>query len=912
MSGSQQLIQLHFITHEDEEDLSLKILEMEEEQLVAAVECTPKATRGQRKGILEGVVTPTHPQAKGKGNQAPALLQAPKEPPTFNQAPKKSPIKEQAPKNAPTEASNPQSNPVPTPVPIEAHPYLFDATNDAIMEDLSHQTIKPSTQEPNDGRKIKPVGPLASSLAQATSPKAIVNHILDTPFTLSLGEVIGTSKEVTQQLQDLIRIRRQPPPITRSFYGTPPNASLMCLTSSPLITINVHCNGQLINAVIDSGSTLNVVKESIANSIIRLPINRRMSTNIRDANGGLAKLTGMISEVPLFCGAAKTWANIFVSPDNDSNFGLLLGRPWMQGNSISIIEKASGTYLIFGADPEIPLEMCVQKGAISFETGFLVTQEPGSNAGHSSGSLSQPTSPPVSPSMSSSSIHSPALTMEGITPSAFRPFPDTLSHVNRLHSAPERLGEGQEQGHNFTSASYFITEQSSPPSPVEEPSRPQTPSAHSELSQGFRPTQMIPLLRLPPPNNTSLATNPAIQRLSTQFERVTRGVTSRMEPAGPVGSPLSPHYSQSYAQAYTDAHHSLLGTLESLAGYSHSLREIMVDTAHATPGERGIDVHGNQYQDFSCIVSELTVAHPETLQDNPQMSYTSYPGAAYVCFYPYPGNPTKHYGMPMDQAVSPTVPVGYPFDPYDDSDHIRSPTPSWLAIPSSSWLATPSPPSPSPSEEPVETCLSLPDSTPSCLLISEDTDMNSPGSFLYDTDDHSELVYPSPPPPLSPQSDLSAFEPAPGPEIVEDQGMVMEFTHGHIFMFRTPTGWIAEIEENPPSTLTLPTPPASPESEDSSEFLDDSSPSNLLLLASAVEFAEGTSHPYPFDSVTYPESFLSNRTSDTSHTLDDFTNLYDFQDPQSYSAGHLTYPGDDNQTQPYFWFPPLTEEMFHY
>ncbi|KIM50661.1 hypothetical protein SCLCIDRAFT_144918 [Scleroderma citrinum Foug A] len=99
----------------------------------------------------------------------------------------------------------------------------------------------------------------------------------------------------------------------------------MCLTSSPLITINLHCNGELINAVIDSGSTLNVVKESIANLIIRLPINRKLTTKMRDANGGQSRLTGMISEVPLFCGAAKTWANVFVSPDNDSGFELLLG-----------------------------------------------------------------------------------------------------------------------------------------------------------------------------------------------------------------------------------------------------------------------------------------------------------------------------------------------------------------------------------------------------------------------------------------------------------------------------------------------------------------------------------------------------------------------------------------------------------
>ena len=45
---------VQFITHEDGEDLDLQILEMEEEQLVAAAECSHKTTRGQRKGIFEG------------------------------------------------------------------------------------------------------------------------------------------------------------------------------------------------------------------------------------------------------------------------------------------------------------------------------------------------------------------------------------------------------------------------------------------------------------------------------------------------------------------------------------------------------------------------------------------------------------------------------------------------------------------------------------------------------------------------------------------------------------------------------------------------------------------------------------------------------------------------------------------
>ena len=401
---------VRFITHDEEENTdqdNQDIMNMQAEHFVAAAEHSPEATRGQRKGIFEGVYIPTHSERKGKENQVPAPLQTPILPPKFKEAPRRSPITDQAPKNGPISASSSQSASIPSPIPIEVHPYLFDGSDDAIMEDCSHQNIKSSTQEPKDKRKSKPTSPLGSSLAQNTSPTAIVDRILATPLTLSVGEVIGTSKEVSTQLQDLIRIRRQAPPIIKSPQGTPPHASMMCLTSSPLITINLHCNGQLINAVIDSGSTLNVVKESVANSVLRLPINRKITTTMRDANGGQAQLTGMITEVPLFCGEAKTWANVFVSQDNGSAFDLLLGRPWMQGNAISIIEKESGTYIIFGADPEIPLEMCALKGAPPHGAGFLFSEEPGDAFQTLSASLPQPTSPPASSPMSSDFIHSP-------------------------------------------------------------------------------------------------------------------------------------------------------------------------------------------------------------------------------------------------------------------------------------------------------------------------------------------------------------------------------------------------------------------------------------------------------------------------------------------------------------------------
>ncbi|KIM66114.1 hypothetical protein SCLCIDRAFT_111531 [Scleroderma citrinum Foug A] len=247
---------------------------------------------------------------------------------------------------------------------------------------------------------------MSSSLSQNNNAKVIVDCILATPFTLSVGEVISSSKDISQKFQDLIRIKRQPIPqpipFVRNVQGVPPSASFACLASCPLITVHFLCNGQLVKAIINSGSTLNVVRNSIAKTVIKMPMDTSHIMHMKDANGGTSKLLGLILHVPLFCGAAKTWAHVYISPDNNSDFDLLLGRPWAQGNTISIVEKDSGTYIVFGADPDQPLEMCVAEphsGHSDFGTGLLATLEPGDDP-------AQQPSPPLEDIPLSTSVHS--------------------------------------------------------------------------------------------------------------------------------------------------------------------------------------------------------------------------------------------------------------------------------------------------------------------------------------------------------------------------------------------------------------------------------------------------------------------------------------------------------------------------
>ncbi|KIM51064.1 hypothetical protein SCLCIDRAFT_33765 [Scleroderma citrinum Foug A] len=212
---------VRFVTHAEEE-LELGIYELEDEELlVAAADCIPKITKEKRKATFDGVIIPPH--RKGKENQPPTPGPAPKPVPSTSVYP---------------------PAPIPIPVLIDVHPHVFDGSNDdAIMQDDT-LPVK-SSNSPSDStekKKSQPPAAMSSSLSQNTNAKVIVDRILATPFTLSVGEVIGSSKDISQQFQDLIRIKRQPIPqpipFVRNVQGIPPSASFACLASCPLIT---HC-----------------------------------------------------------------------------------------------------------------------------------------------------------------------------------------------------------------------------------------------------------------------------------------------------------------------------------------------------------------------------------------------------------------------------------------------------------------------------------------------------------------------------------------------------------------------------------------------------------------------------------------------------------------------------------------------
>jgi hypothetical protein len=169
-----------------------------------------------------------------------------------------------------------------------------------------------------------------SELASKYKPKKILDTVLKTPVCLEVGELLGTSHELSGILANAIK------PKSLSINSKIEAHSVWTKTCGLLIKIAMHCDGQAINTIIDTGSQLNIVNKHIWKTIIHRPIDIAKSVSLNDANGGESKLRGLIQNVPLNCGGINTQANLFVG--DHVPFSLLLGCSWQRGNYVSIDE----------------------------------------------------------------------------------------------------------------------------------------------------------------------------------------------------------------------------------------------------------------------------------------------------------------------------------------------------------------------------------------------------------------------------------------------------------------------------------------------------------------------------------------------------------------------------------------------
>ncbi|KAI5830302.1 hypothetical protein K523DRAFT_223009, partial [Schizophyllum commune Tattone D] len=99
------------------------------------------------------------------------------------------------------------------------------------------------------------------------------------------------------------------------------------------------------NAIIDTGSQLNVLNEKLMHSLLSgKTIDMENPTRMKDANGGDSVLLGVARDVEVMLGKLPSLTDIHIG--TNVPFDLLLGRPWQRGNKISIEERDNGTTLV--------------------------------------------------------------------------------------------------------------------------------------------------------------------------------------------------------------------------------------------------------------------------------------------------------------------------------------------------------------------------------------------------------------------------------------------------------------------------------------------------------------------------------------------------------------------------------------
>jgi hypothetical protein len=263
------------------------------------------------------------------------------------------PGKGQAPKPRPPpvikEILSKPKNP-PETIPVEVHKPRFDASNDTqIIEDKHLQSITNQIRPQNELPKIvlppdkRPQR--KSAVSEHVNSLKVLDQVLNAKVELAVGEIIGVSRELSGQLAEVIKYKpaKQVQAVGLSTTGK------RAKTRGLLIKVTMECDGNPIEAIIDTGSQLNIVSEKICKSKIRRPIDYSASINMNDANGGEKKLNGIVENVPFEFGSVRTRANLYVGAHVP--FDLLLGRPWQRGNLVSIDELEDGTYLVF-KDPE--------------------------------------------------------------------------------------------------------------------------------------------------------------------------------------------------------------------------------------------------------------------------------------------------------------------------------------------------------------------------------------------------------------------------------------------------------------------------------------------------------------------------------------------------------------------------------
>ena len=364
-ASKRKTMQSHFVTMVQDEALEYYQSEGEIGADVFAAEHQPKLINKTRKQVYDQVVGPSR---KGKENvqPRPTPAQSARMPTRSGMGTRANPSRpDNSSQNNPKSTNKPQEF-VSTPIDVRQPRKVTEPTSDEEMEDIQSPQVRTSDKPPVNRNRA----PLRQSQVSAqVGETQVVSTILNTPVTMRLGEVLASSKELSDQLTDLIKRKNPRTAVVNHAVMAPKDAGR-------LIRIPLMLEDRKVLGIFDTGSELNVINRKIIRGLAETPINPKTKVTMNDANGGAGNLRGHISSVLLKCGNVETFANLFVG--DTVPFDLLFGRPWQRDNLVSIDERADGTYLIF-KDPQdisITYELLVEDHALKPNYPFDIHKAP--------------------------------------------------------------------------------------------------------------------------------------------------------------------------------------------------------------------------------------------------------------------------------------------------------------------------------------------------------------------------------------------------------------------------------------------------------------------------------------------------------------------------------------------------------
>ncbi|KAG5647322.1 hypothetical protein H0H81_007762, partial [Sphagnurus paluster] len=165
---------------------------------------------------------------------------------------------------------------------------------------------------------------------------------------ITVGDLLSLSGELRKEVVENLRTVRVPNPnvqqataaVVQTTKINPRDIPLDFMT--PLREVGVEVGGKSVDALLDEGSEIVVVRRDLWEEL-GLEVNVERLMVMETANGGKEKMGGCSEFMEIVVDGMTTWGHAYVVPH--APFKLLLGRPWQRSVLLSKVETEDDVFV---------------------------------------------------------------------------------------------------------------------------------------------------------------------------------------------------------------------------------------------------------------------------------------------------------------------------------------------------------------------------------------------------------------------------------------------------------------------------------------------------------------------------------------------------------------------------------------